>query len=172
MTGPLELQQITVSNGISPLCSSNIHWRPFFCRHNICFAFCVLNRETTFLCLFAIRRRSRWNEPLQPELWHKRRKVQPFREKQTNRFHVVLLVLVHLATNCLLRFINLFTTPDRTAPGIYLRVFLKVPFLTCSCGYGVLDKSKYPFWSVGALSTSNKFFQAGPVYGCGYVTSL
>lgn len=36
-----------------------------------------------------------------------------------------------------------------------------------SCGYGMLDKSKYPFWSVGALSTSNMYYTAGPVQGCG-----
>ena len=36
-----------------------------------------------------------------------------------------------------------------------------------SCGYGMLDKSKYPFWSVGALSTSNMYYGMGPVQGCG-----
>ena len=36
-----------------------------------------------------------------------------------------------------------------------------------SCGYGVLDKSKWPYWSVGALSTSNIFYGEGPVRGCG-----
>ncbi|KAK9906493.1 hypothetical protein WJX75_002830 [Coccomyxa subellipsoidea] len=35
-----------------------------------------------------------------------------------------------------------------------------------SCGYGKLDKSKF-FWSVGALSTSNQYYQGGPVQGCG-----
>ena len=41
-----------------------------------------------------------------------------------------------------------------------------------SCGYGVLDKTKYPYWSVGALSTQNVFYLQGPVRGCGYNTSL
>ncbi|KAK9820245.1 hypothetical protein WJX72_007952 [[Myrmecia] bisecta] len=36
-----------------------------------------------------------------------------------------------------------------------------------SCGYGVLDKSKYPFWSVAALNPSNQFYKAGPIQGCG-----
>ncbi|KAK9838158.1 hypothetical protein WJX81_005264 [Elliptochloris bilobata] len=36
-----------------------------------------------------------------------------------------------------------------------------------SCGYGLLDKAKYPFWSVAALSTSNCYFQGGPLQGCG-----
>lgn len=40
-------------------------------------------------------------------------------------------------------------------------------YLQGSCGYGKLDKSKYPYWSVGALSTSNHFYQEGPVKGCG-----
>ena len=40
-----------------------------------------------------------------------------------------------------------------------------------SCGYGMLDKEKWPFWSVGALATSNMFYQQGPVQGCGCVTS-
>ena len=38
-----------------------------------------------------------------------------------------------------------------------------------SCGYGVLDKTKYPYWSVGALSTQNVFYLQGPVRGCGWV---
>ena len=38
-----------------------------------------------------------------------------------------------------------------------------------SCGYGLLDKEKWPLWSVGALSTSNMFYEQGPVQGCGYV---
>ena len=37
-----------------------------------------------------------------------------------------------------------------------------------SCGYGMLDKEKWPFWSVGALATSNMFYEQGPVHGCGY----
>ncbi|BDA46490.1 probable Expansin-A2 at N-terminal half [Coccomyxa sp. Obi] len=36
-----------------------------------------------------------------------------------------------------------------------------------SCGYGKLDKSKYPYWSVAALSTQNMYYLAGPVQGCG-----
>ena len=36
-----------------------------------------------------------------------------------------------------------------------------------SCGYGILDKSKWPYWSVGALSTSNIYYGQGPVRGCG-----
>ncbi|CAL8462621.1 g2154 [Coccomyxa elongata] len=36
-----------------------------------------------------------------------------------------------------------------------------------SCGYGKLDKTKYPYWSVGALSTSSTFYISGPVQGCG-----
>ncbi|CAK0756698.1 hypothetical protein CVIRNUC_002477 [Coccomyxa viridis] len=36
-----------------------------------------------------------------------------------------------------------------------------------SCGYGILDKSKWPYWSVGALSTSNIHYGQGPVRGCG-----
>ncbi|CAL8462617.1 g2150 [Coccomyxa elongata] len=42
-----------------------------------------------------------------------------------------------------------------------------MPFKQGSCGYGELDKSKYPYWSVGALSTSNIYYGAGPVKGCG-----
>lgn len=36
-----------------------------------------------------------------------------------------------------------------------------------SCGYGSLKKDTYPFWSVAALSTSNRFYKAGPINGCG-----
>lgn len=36
-----------------------------------------------------------------------------------------------------------------------------------SCGYGVLNKNSYPFWSVGALSLSNQFSVAGPAKACG-----
>lgn len=43
----------------------------------------------------------------------------------------------------------------------------KIAVMQGSCGYGVLDKSKYPYWSVAALSTSNSFYKAGPVGGCG-----
>ena len=30
-----------------------------------------------------------------------------------------------------------------------------------SCGYGLLDRGNYPYWSVGALATSNSYFLAG-----------
>ncbi len=33
--------------------------------------------------------------------------------------------------------------------------------------YGLLDKSAWPYWSVGALSSSNMFYSAGPINGCG-----
>ncbi|KAK9824737.1 hypothetical protein WJX74_003216 [Apatococcus lobatus] len=36
-----------------------------------------------------------------------------------------------------------------------------------SCGYGAVSLTSYPFWSIGALSPSNLFFQEGPVEGCG-----
>jgi hypothetical protein len=36
-----------------------------------------------------------------------------------------------------------------------------------ACGYGMLDKEKYPYWSVAALSTSSEFYKKGPVQGCG-----
>ena len=36
-----------------------------------------------------------------------------------------------------------------------------------SCGYGNLSKSAYPYWSVAALSTQNRFYLAGPINGCG-----
>ncbi|KAK9867754.1 hypothetical protein WJX84_004352 [Apatococcus fuscideae] len=36
-----------------------------------------------------------------------------------------------------------------------------------ACGYGLLDKSQWPYWSVGALSPSNMFYSAGPINGCG-----
>lgn len=39
-----------------------------------------------------------------------------------------------------------------------------------SCGYGLLDKAKYPFWSVAALSTANSYFLDGPLQGCGCAT--
>lgn len=38
-----------------------------------------------------------------------------------------------------------------------------------SCGGGVLDKSEWPYWSVAALATSNMFYKAGPLQGCGCV---
>ena len=36
-----------------------------------------------------------------------------------------------------------------------------------SCGFGVLSKGQWPYWSVAALATSNSFFLGGPVQGCG-----
>lgn len=36
-----------------------------------------------------------------------------------------------------------------------------------SCGYGMMDKTKYPYWSVAALSKTNPFYVAGPLGGCG-----
>lgn len=36
-----------------------------------------------------------------------------------------------------------------------------------SCGFGILDKVTYPYFAAAALSTSNSFFKAGPVNGCG-----
>ncbi|KAL0021906.1 hypothetical protein WJX79_002021 [Trebouxia sp. C0005] len=36
-----------------------------------------------------------------------------------------------------------------------------------SCGYGVMDKTQYPYWSVAALSPSNPFYIAGPIAACG-----
>ena len=47
---------------------------------------------------------------------------------------------------------------------------MRVSHVDCgqgSCGYGILDKSKWPYWSVGALSTSNIYYGQGPVRGCG-----
>lgn len=36
-----------------------------------------------------------------------------------------------------------------------------------ACGYGAIPKDKYPYFSVAALSPSNKFSIAGPLKGCG-----
>jgi hypothetical protein len=36
-----------------------------------------------------------------------------------------------------------------------------------SCGYGMLNKGVWPYWSVAALSSGNSFSVAGPVQGCG-----
>ena len=36
-----------------------------------------------------------------------------------------------------------------------------------ACGYGLLDKSQYPYWSVAALSLTNSFSVAGPAHACG-----
>lgn len=37
-----------------------------------------------------------------------------------------------------------------------------------SCGYGVLNKNDYPYWSVVGISVNNPAFQSGPVKACGY----
>lgn len=36
-----------------------------------------------------------------------------------------------------------------------------------SCGFGLLAHNQYPFWAVGALSTSNHFFLNEPQQACG-----
>lgn len=36
-----------------------------------------------------------------------------------------------------------------------------------SCGFGYLARNQYPFWAVGALSTSNHYFQNEPEQACG-----
>lgn len=36
-----------------------------------------------------------------------------------------------------------------------------------SCGYGYLDRNQWPYWSVGALATSNTFYESLPIKGCG-----
>lgn len=36
-----------------------------------------------------------------------------------------------------------------------------------SCGYAMLDKGTWPYWSVAAISTSNSFYLAGPTEACG-----
>lgn len=41
-----------------------------------------------------------------------------------------------------------------------------------SCGYGLLDKGKWPYWSVGALSTDNTYYGEGPVRGCGCASCI
>eukprot|EP00884_Botryococcus_braunii_P000413 jgi/Botrbrau1/10372/Bobra.146_2s0010.1 len=39
--------------------------------------------------------------------------------------------------------------------------------LNGACGYGQLDKGKWPYWSVAALSTQNRFYLADNIKGCG-----
>lgn len=39
--------------------------------------------------------------------------------------------------------------------------------LNGACGYGQLDKGKWPYWSVAALSTQNQFALADNIKGCG-----
>lgn len=36
-----------------------------------------------------------------------------------------------------------------------------------SCGFGFLARTQYPFWAVGALSTSNHYFINEPQQACG-----
>lgn len=42
-----------------------------------------------------------------------------------------------------------------------------IPYAVGSCGYGMLSKSDWPYWSVAALPTSNVFFNNLPLEGCG-----
>lgn len=51
---------------------------------------------------------------------------------------------------------------------IYAIILIAALCFQGGCGYGVLDKKVYPYWSVAALSTSNKYYKAGPDNGCGY----
>ena len=37
-----------------------------------------------------------------------------------------------------------------------------------ACGYGMLNKEVYPYWSAAALSTSSQYYK-DPVQGCGWV---
>lgn len=36
-----------------------------------------------------------------------------------------------------------------------------------SCGYGVLDKTEWPYWSVAGISVKSPFYIAGPLHACG-----
>ena len=36
-----------------------------------------------------------------------------------------------------------------------------------SCGYGLMDKTAYPYWSVVGISTSSRFYTGLPGQGCG-----
>ena len=36
-----------------------------------------------------------------------------------------------------------------------------------SCGYGLLPRDRWPYWSVAALSKGNPFFKNSTVEGCG-----
>lgn len=36
-----------------------------------------------------------------------------------------------------------------------------------ACGYYELDKTKWPYWSVGALTPTNTFAKTGPAQACG-----
>ena len=36
-----------------------------------------------------------------------------------------------------------------------------------SCGYGLIQQSRYPYFSTVALSRANRFYLAGPLNGCG-----
>ncbi|KAK9819887.1 hypothetical protein WJX72_003612 [[Myrmecia] bisecta] len=40
------------------------------------------------------------------------------------------------------------------------------------CGYGRMNKTVWPYWSVGALSTKNSYYLAGPVDACGQCFEL
>ena len=52
-------------------------------------------------------------------------------------------------------------------PSLSLSLSLSLFKLKGSCGFGMLDKGAWPYWSVAALSTENSFFKAGPLNGCG-----
>jgi hypothetical protein len=34
----------------------------------------------------------------------------------------------------------------------------------CVCRYGMLNKTDYPYWTVGALATANHYFQDEPLH--------
>ena len=36
-----------------------------------------------------------------------------------------------------------------------------------SCGYGIMDKTAYPYWSVVGISTSSRFYTGLSGQGCG-----
>jgi len=66
----------------------------------------------------------------------------------------------------------LFSSLTRTWMQFLRACALYKKLITCqigqgSCGYGLLNQDQWPYWTVGALSTSNSFFEAGPLQGCG-----
>jgi hypothetical protein len=36
-----------------------------------------------------------------------------------------------------------------------------------SCGYGLLDKTEWPYWSVAGISVKSPFYISGPLHACG-----
>lgn len=52
-------------------------------------------------------------------------------------------------------------------PNVAMLKWCDVMLLQGACGYGVLDKNSYPFWSVAAFSLTNSFSVAGPAKACG-----